>query len=117
MAFIEFFPRRSQLSPFSGAVIATGSCLCGFFVLASVAWHYPFLRLPAVAYCAVLACALFYQLRRIHRVWVSARETVFATQDDPLARALSELIRTFQWGSAMVMLVSLGVLMAYSCLR
>lgn len=114
MASIEFRVRPLRTLPFSSAVLAALPCLAALAVLLRIAWQIPWLRLEAAAWCAVLLVALLYQLRRIQRVFASTRELAPGAEDEALARALRELVRTFRWGGLMVLLIALGVLWAWA---
>jgi hypothetical protein len=117
MAWLQIASRPVSPRPFSSAIFAMLPCLAGMYILGRIVWRFPSLRVEAVGFFAVLMLALFWQLRRIRRVYAAANRVALTGVGDPLAQALNELTRTYQWGSLMFMLLSLGVHWAYSSLR
>lgn len=117
MAWIQFAIRRTRVIPFSSAIVAALAFLVGLYIMGRVVWRFPLLHLDAAVFFAVLVLLLIYQMRRIHRVYAAAQPLAISGDNDALAKALNEMMRTFRWGGLIVMLLSLGVLWTWSHLH
>ena len=116
MPLISLQWRRTNVRPFSSAVVAWLVSLSATLVLARVAWRTPALRVPAAVFILLILALALHQLLRIRRLYQAASDTA-ASGDSLLRQALNEVIRTYLWGNVAFLLLSLAVFRALLFLR
>ncbi|HEX3437997.1 MAG TPA: hypothetical protein VHT24_14610 [Pseudacidobacterium sp.] len=98
-------PKYIELRTFRTALISSLMPVAAVVLLLRMFWGTPDFRLWGIVGVVIILAVVFFQLGLLYSVHKEARSAIAATNDPVLKRTMNMLMRTFNWGNALVMIV------------
>lgn len=103
-----------NVRPFHSAVVSCLMSIGAVVMLLRIFWQYPEFHIWGIVGAAIVLAIVFFQLVLLYSVYRQAYSTVMAERDPVLATTWNMLIRTFQWGNALALVI---VIIVFECMH